>query len=72
MLTCVTRSWHNDTAPVSLLPLQHNTKACASATNTMWSEPETAKLAQFSAKPQCKYSLHPEKRVAVIDNLKGN
>ena len=35
------------------------------------SEPETAKPAQFSAKPQCRYPLHPEKRVAATTTVKA-
>ena len=31
-----------------------------------------AKRAQFSAKPQCRYPLHPEKRVAVTDHCEGS
>ena len=36
------------------------------------SEPETAKLAQFSAKPQCRCPLHPEKREAATDHYEGS
>ena len=36
------------------------------------SEPETAKPAQFSAKPQRKYPLHPVKRVAAPDNRESS
>ena len=36
------------------------------------SEPEMAKLAPFSAKPQCRYPLHPEKRVVATDNRKSS
>ena len=62
VLTCVAKSWHKDTAPEST-PVQP--VPCAS-------EPETAKPAQFSAKPQCRYHLRPEKRVAATDYSAGS
>ena len=36
------------------------------------SEPETAKPAQFSAKPQCRYPLHPVKRGAATGHSEGS